>query len=257
MTTTKLIGLPLIGLSGVLIVRVLTTRRNFRPHIVKSMLDCPPARELIASGKVETKGRVVELLIQRISVYMEYMETTCEQGGLSVNIKSWRSRADQKEVGSGPEADEERRKTEDLKNLRSTTTEEWKKQRCNGEGRRVPAFIYVARCKLPSVILVCMDCFSQDVVNISAEFEVLVESLAIIDMLQRLSLFIFLEESFMNHSRNMLESKNLHKKKMGLYHIGCHACFHMVFLSWDSVRNRGGNLKEMTNEWKEQRSNTR
>jgi len=102
-----------------------------------------------------------------------------------------------------------------------------------------------------------MDCFSQDVVNISAEFEVLVESFAIIDMLQRLSLFIFLEESFMNHSRNMLESKYLHKKKMGLYHIGCHACFHMVFLSWDSVQNRGGNLKEMTNEWKEQRINTR
>lgn len=156
MTTTKLIGLPQIGLSGVLIVRVLTKRRNFRSHLVISMLDSSPARELIASGKGETKGRVVELLIQRISVYMEYMETTCEQGGLFVNLKSWRSRADQKEAGSSKEADEERRKTEDLKNLRSTTTEEWKKQRCKGEGRTVLEFISVPRSKLPSVIPVCM-----------------------------------------------------------------------------------------------------
>jgi len=85
------------------------------------------------------------------------------------------------------------------------------------------------------------------VVYISSEFEVLVESLPIIDMFQRMSLFIFLEESFMNHSRNMLESKYLHEKKMGLYHIGSHACFHMVFRSWDSEQNRGGKLKKMTN----------
>jgi hypothetical protein len=66
MTTTKL-GLPIIE-------PVLCTRRNFRPHLVLiSMLDSPPARELIVSREVETKGRVE---LQRISLYME---ATCEQ----------------------------------------------------------------------------------------------------------------------------------------------------------------------------------
>jgi len=61
MTTTKL-GLPIIE-------PVLCTRRNFRPHLVLiSMLDSPPARELIVSREVETKGRVE---LQRISLYME------------------------------------------------------------------------------------------------------------------------------------------------------------------------------------------
>jgi len=81
--------------------------------------------------EVESKGRGSreELKKYRLSLYIRHMEATA----LLLVITSVRRNScgfgAEQETRSAKEEDEKRRKTEELKNRRITTMDEWKKQR--------------------------------------------------------------------------------------------------------------------------------